>query len=129
MEKQVTNEAWELDFEWLRIRHFIKDRFQRATLPDLNGILFVIGIQELGRWQDTFTKEEKQDLLHIATCRLMSDYGYYEFAGRDGDGWPHWKLIARIPNHNLKEQEQLFKRAIVRYFQTWETEMSAFQKS
>ena len=117
-------EDWEIDFEWLRIRHFLKDRFQRATLPDLNVMLFVIGIQELGRWQENFTKEEKQDLMHLATCRLMSYYGHYEFAGRDADGWPHWQLISKIPPSNLKEQELMFKRAIIRYFKDWEAEMA-----
>lgn len=116
------NEAWETDFEWLRIRHFIKDRFQRQTLPDLNGILFVIGMQELGWWKENFTKEEKQDLMHIATCRLMSDYGYYQFIGRDADNWPHWELTKKIPPSNLREQEGLFKQAVIRYFKTYETE-------
>lgn len=115
-------EQWEIDFKWLRIRHFIKDRFQRDTLPDLNGILFLIGIQELGRWKKSFTKEEKQDLMHIATCRLMSTFGYYEFAGRDADGWPHWKLVRAIPQGGLKEQERLFKQSIIEYFQEWEEE-------
>ena len=111
-----------MDFEWLRIRHFLKDRFQRETLPDLNAILFVIGIQELGTWKATFTKEEKQDLLHIATCRLMSYYDYYDFVGRDADGWPHWELVKKIPTSDLREQELLFKSAIIRYFREWEAE-------
>lgn len=118
----TSTEEWEINFEWLRIRHFLKDRFQRDTLPDLNGILFLIGIQELGRWKERFTKEEKQDLMHIATCRLMSYNGYYEFAGRDADGWPHWELSQNIPPSNLKEQEGLFKQAIIRYFKEWEEE-------
>lgn len=121
----LQTEEWELDFEWLRIRHFLKDRFQRDTLPDLNAILFLIGVQELGRWQEKFSKEEKQDLMHIATCRLMSYYGYYDFTGRDADGWPHWELVRKIPSNNLKEQEILFKQAIIRYFKEWETETSS----
>ncbi|MBK9043076.1 MAG: hypothetical protein IPN97_07710 [Saprospiraceae bacterium] len=73
-------EAWELEFEYLRIRHFIKDKFGKTELPDLNTILLLIGIQELGKVSTTkFTKEEKTDLLHIATCRLLSQDGYYEF--------------------------------------------------
>ena len=79
-------ETWESDFAWLRIRHLIKDRFGKESLPDLNAILFLIGIQELGRWKAQFTKEEKQDLMHIAVCRLLSYEGYYEFVGRDADG-------------------------------------------
>lgn len=125
MKKETTyTEDWERDFEWLRIRHFLKDRFKRDTLPDLNAILFLIGIQELGRWREQFTKEEKQDLMHIATCRLLSDYGYYDFIGRDADGWPHWQLTKKIPTQNLKEQELLFKDAIIRYFQAWEAEIA-----
>jgi len=120
--KKMKEEEWETDFEWLRIRHFLKDRFQRDTLPDLNGILFLIGIQELGRWKNQFTKEEKQDLMHIATCRLMSYDDYYEFVGRDADGWPHWKLSRAIPSSNIKEQEVLYKGAIIRYFKEWEVE-------
>ncbi len=122
---KIKEEGWETDFEWLRIRHFLKNRFQRDTLPDLNGILFLIGIQELGRWKSKFTKEEKQDLMHIATCRLMSYYDYYEFAGRDADGWPHWKLSKTIPASNIKEQEILYKEAIIRYFKDWEVESNA----
>jgi len=81
-------EEWQLDFKWLEVRHYVKDSLSRTELPDLNGILFMIGIQELGRWQEKFTKEEKQDLMHIAVCRLLSIDGFYEFAGRDADGWP-----------------------------------------
>jgi len=121
----IEQEEWETDFEWLRIRHFLKDRFQRETLPDLNAILFLIGIQELGRWKDKFTKEEKQDLMHIATCRLMSYYDYYEFEGRDGDGWPHWKRSKAIPVIDIKEQVHLYKNAIIRYFKEWEAENGA----
>ena len=86
-------EEWELEFEWLKVRHLVKDAFERDDLPDLNAVLFLIGIQELGRWPGSFTKEEKQDLMHIAVCRLLSYDGYYEFAGRDADGWPHYRLV------------------------------------
>lgn len=109
-------DAWQEDFEWLRIRHLIKDRFGKGDLPDLNAILFLIGIQELGRWPETFTKEEKQDLMHIAVCRLLSYEGYYEFVGRDADGWPHWRVLKPFGTTGLAPQEKLLKAAIIRYF-------------
>ncbi|MEZ5042668.1 MAG: hypothetical protein R2828_22410 [Saprospiraceae bacterium] len=115
-------EEWELDFEWLKIRHFIKKRFGRDQLPDLNAILFIIGIQELGRWQNQFTKEEKQDLMHIAVCRLLSYQSYYTFEGRDADGWPHWKLLKPIKAQGMDDQEALLKENVIRYFKEWEAE-------
>ena len=114
-------ETWALDFAWLRIRHLIQERFKRDTLPDLNGILFLIGIQELGRWKERFSKEEKQDLMHIAVCRLLSYGGYYEFSGRDADGWPHWRVLKAIKPGSLEEQEDLLKTYIIQYFQDLET--------
>lgn len=121
-------EEWELDFEWLKIRHFIKKRFGRDQLPDLNAILFIIGIQELGRWQNQFTKEEKQDLMHIAICRLLSYQSYYTFEGRDADGWPHWKLLKPIKAHGMDDQEALLKENVIRYFKEWEAENGSLEE-
>lgn len=83
---------------------------------DLNSVLFLIGIQELGRGPKRFSKEQKQDLLHIATCRVMSLSGYYSFDGYDADGWPIWTLIKPISQSKLLEQEALIKVNIIRYF-------------
>lgn len=109
-------EEWELDFEWLRIQHKIKDQLKIDKLPDLNAVLFLIGIQELGRWRKTWTKEEKQDLMHIAVCRLLSTEGYYDFVGRDADGWPHWKQVRKISSKGVDNQEALLKTKAILYF-------------
>lgn len=109
-------EDWQLDFEWLKVRHHVKATLGRDDLPNLNAVLFLIGIQELGRWKSTFTKEEKQDLMHIAVCRLLSYDGHYEFAGRDEDGWPHWTLIKKIQENGVKSQERLLKVKTIQYF-------------
>ena len=118
-----------LDFAWLRVRHLIKNHFKKEQLPDLNAILFIIGIQELGRWQEEFSKEEKQDLMHIATCRLLSYDGYYDFVGRDADGWPHYEVVSSLQFGNLKEQEILLKKNIVRYFRDLELENGGIEQN
>lgn len=115
-------EEWELDFEWLKVRHQVKDALGRDTLPELNAVLFLIGIQELGRWKTQFTKEEKQDLMHIAVCRLLSYDGHYEFAGRDEDGWPHWKMIKKVESEGVKVQEAYLKEKTIQYFKDLEAE-------
>ena len=110
------DQDWEFNFAYNRVRHLLKNRFGTPGLPGLDTMLFLIGVQELGRWRTDFTKEEKRDLMHIAVCRLLSYDGHYEFGGRDADGWPHFSLIKPVPKRPLDEQEALLKRHIVQYF-------------
>lgn len=94
----------------------LKERF--GKVPDMEAILFLVGINELGNMPPRkFSKEQKQDLMHIAVCTLLSQLGYYEFIGRDGDGWPHFEEVAHVPAAGIKEQEQLLKECVIRYFQ------------
>ena len=65
--------------------------------PDMEAILFLIGIQEFGHVRDKFTKEQKQDLMHVAVCTLLSQSGYYEIEGYDDDGWPHFRQLKTAP--------------------------------
>jgi hypothetical protein len=109
-------EQWELDFEWLRVQHVVKETMNRDSLPDLNAVLFLIGIQELGYMKERFSKEEKQDLMHIAVCSLLSEDGYFEFEGRDADGWPHFKTLQAIDIEGVKTQETLLKVKVINYF-------------
>ena len=113
---------WELDFEWLRVRHIVKDSMGKEELPDLQSVLFLIGIQELGRWEEDkqFTKEEKQDLMHIAVCTLLEEDGYYEFEGRDQDGWPHWKSNQLFNIKGIEEQERFLTIKVIQYFKALE---------
>ena len=109
-------ESWEFDFKWLRVRHYVKDCFKKEQLPDMNAILFLIGIQELGFWGNKVTKEEKEALMHIAVCTLLSKRGYYEFLGRDEDGWPHWNVVKKIDVKGVKDQERILQEEIIEYF-------------
>lgn len=83
----------------------------------MNAVLFLIGVQELGKGPGNFSKEEKQDLMHIAICKLMSLSGYYELEGLDENGWPHWKLVRKLPHFDLLEQEKLLKMQAIEYFE------------
>ena len=115
-------EDWQLDFEWLRAKHFVKNTFDRKDLPDINAILLLLGIQELGQIRTSFTKEEKQDLMHIAVCSLLSQDGYYTFKGQDADGWPHWEQQRKIDLKGPKAQERYLKELIIKYFNLQEEE-------
>jgi hypothetical protein len=84
---------------------------------DLNGVLFLIGVQELGKGNRVFSKEEKQDLIHLGICKVLSYSEYYELEGLDKEGWPHWKLIKKLPHFDLLDQEKFLKWHVVEYFE------------
>ena len=83
---------------------------------DLKGVLFLIGVQELQKGIQDFTKEEKQDILHLAVCKLLTSYGYFKFEKVDEDGWPHWVELKPIKNLTGEQQDLLIKEAIIAYF-------------
>lgn len=105
----------ELEKKWDNILKKVRAQFGEDI--DLHGILFLIGVQELGMGYRNFTKQEKTELLHIAVCSLLEDYGYYTYQGKDVEGWPHWKSTEKLPALKPLEQERLIKQAIVLYFQ------------
>jgi hypothetical protein len=106
--------------------HDVELRFQKVKLEleknfgegiDVQAILFLIGVNELGLGYKDFSKSEKTDLLHIAICTLLEPYGYYKFEGKDEDEWPHFELVKELPPLNDREQQHLMKEAIIDYFQ------------
>ena len=83
----------------------------------METILFLIGVQELGDIKEKFTKEQKQDLMHIAVCSLLSVSGYYELEGVDADGWPHYRQLKALPVMDLIAQENFMKDHVLLYFE------------
>ena len=98
------------------VDHVFSVDFSDNEIIDLDSIIFLIGLQELGQFQKRFNKQKKLEVIHIAVCKLLSDYGYYEFDHTDNDGWPHYKLIKKLPNLKPGEQTILMKKAIINYF-------------
>ncbi len=108
----------DLDFErrWQVLLKTLQENIGKKP-KDLNGVLFLIGVHELGRGPHVFSKEEKQDLMHIAICKVLSLSGYYVLEGLDEQGWPHWKLVKKLPHFDLLEQEKLLKMHVLEYFE------------
>ncbi|TMI82495.1 MAG: hypothetical protein E6H10_09565 [Bacteroidetes bacterium] len=105
----------DLQQRWWELEAKLVERFGKK--PDMEAILFLIGIQEVGQIREKFTKEQKQDLMHVAICKLFSQSGYYELEKTDDDGWPHFKQLNPMPEMNLAEQENFLKDHILLYFQ------------
>ena len=106
----------EINSKWTALQERLAKDFDTEK-PDIKVFLFLIGVQELGKGPRKFSKRQKEELMHIATCRLFSELGFYELEGLDQDGWPHWKLVKKIPNYTLLEQEMVMKSLIIDYFE------------
>ena len=103
-------ERWDLVVEKL------SNQFADGETMDLDAIIYLIGIQELGQIHRDFKKDQKLDLMHIAICKLLTPYGFYEFDFVDDEGWPHYKVREELPSLKAGEQSVLMKEAIVNYF-------------
>lgn len=106
----VLKERWEL----LAVK--LSKQFADGDVLELDAIIYLVGVQELGQYEKKYKKDEKVNLMHIAICRLLEPYGYYEFDFFDDDGWPHYTIKEELPPLKAGEQTVLMKEAIVNYF-------------
>ncbi|MBP8792281.1 MAG: hypothetical protein KBE41_08385 [Lutibacter sp.] len=98
----------------------LAEKFGDGEQLNLDAVIYLIGVQELGQGAIEFKKDDKVNLMHIAICRLLEPFGYYEFDFYDEDGWPHYKTLEELPTLKAGEQTVLMKEAIVLYFKTLE---------
>ncbi|HVB03476.1 MAG TPA: hypothetical protein VNE41_07125 [Chitinophagaceae bacterium] len=99
---------------WTEVEQMLNQKF--GKIPNLEAILFLVGIQESGQLRRKFTKEQKQDLMHVAVCALLSKSGYYFLESHDSDGWPHYTELMPVPPMNMEQQENFLKTHIIDYF-------------
>ena len=109
------NYSDDLQSRWWKLEQKLMERFGKK--PDMEAILFMIGIQELGDIREKFSKEQKQDLMHLAICTILTPSGFYELSHVDEDGWPHFKQLKPMENMQPFEQENFLKDHILLYFQ------------
>jgi hypothetical protein len=105
----------DLQARWWALEAKLVERFGKK--PDMEAILFLIGIQEFGELRTKYSKEQKQDLMHVAVCSLFSQSNYYELERVDEDGWPHFKQLKSLPVMDAREQENFLKDHVLLYFE------------
>lgn len=103
--------------KWEYVVKKLTNEFSDGEDLNLDGIVYLIGVQELGQVGRRFKRDDKINLMHIAICKLLEPYGYYEFNYVDNDGWPHYKTLNQLPNLKPGEQTVLMKEAIIQYFE------------
>ena len=105
----------DLNMEWVKVQLFVRKRFDEVL--DVQTILYIIGLQELGMNHQPLKKEQKIDVIHIGVCSVLLPLGYYQKIGFDDEGWPHFKNIKKLPHEIVGEQQDVFmKKAIINYF-------------
>jgi hypothetical protein len=104
----------DLQARWWKLEEKLVERFGKK--PDMESILFLIGIQEVGGVGHSFTKEQKQDLMHVAVCTILIPGGFYELEGWDEDNWPHFKQTKELPPMEFMQQENFMKDHVLFYF-------------
>ena len=110
MENKSESQLWE------EVEAFFVENFDTDKHPQIDTILFLIGVQELGSGQQKYTKDDKLNILHIAVCRLLEPFGYFKFSRYDDDGYPHFDEVEQLPELKPTEQQILMKKAIIQYF-------------
>ena len=106
----------DLQQRWWNLEAKLAERFGKK--PDMEAILFLIGMQETNFIKEKITKEQKQDIMHIGVCTLLQKAGYYKFLYHDEDGWPHFERVRGMPRLESTEQENLLKTQIIDYIKS-----------
>ena len=95
----------------------LSEQFADGDTLKIESILYLIGVQELGKGFLQFSKDDKINLMHIAVCKIFEPYGYYRLSSTDNDGWPHYETLIPLPSLALNDQTNLMKEAVVNYFE------------
>lgn len=106
----------QLKERWTILVEKLSAQFADGDPLELDAIIYLVGVQELGQYHKPYRKDDKVDLMHIAICRLLEPYGFYEFDYFDEEGWPHYKVKEVLPQLKAGEQTVLMKDALVSYF-------------
>jgi hypothetical protein len=106
----------ELKDRWDALVIILSDKFSNGQALDIEGILYLVGIQELGQVHRKMKKDDNVNLIHVGICSVLEPFGYYRFDYFDDDGWPHFQLLEPLPLLKSGEQSILIKEALVTYF-------------
>ncbi len=106
----------ELKDQWEKLVYTLTESFSETESIDIEGILYLVGLQELGQVHKRFKKNDNVDIIHIGICSVLEPFGYYAFDYFDDERWPHFKLLEELPPLKPGEQSILMKEAVVHYF-------------
>lgn len=105
----------ELKERWDRLIARIETRFGKT--PDIEAILFLIGIQSVGRgYEPELPKERKQSLIMEGSYLAFETLGIYSRIGMERNGFWIWEKNIDLPKMSVEDQEKLLQIGILNYF-------------
>jgi hypothetical protein len=100
--------------KWEKLAAWFQDEFKMEA--DVDAMLFMIGVQELGKGFENFGKTQKLELIHIGICTVLQKDGYYKFTHLDQEGWPHYVAEKKLPYIKGQQQKEFMKKYLLEYF-------------
>jgi hypothetical protein len=100
---------------WSALVARVESRFGRA--PDVDAILFIMGIQSVGRgYEPDLPKERKQSLIMEGSYLAFETLGIYRRMGLERNGFWIWEKVFDLPKLSIDDQERLLQIGILNYF-------------
>jgi hypothetical protein len=100
--------------KWDQLTAWFEKEFKMDA--DVDAMLFLIGVQELGKGFENFEKTQKLELIHIGICTVLKTDGYYKFTHVDDEGWPHFTSEKKLPFVKGQQQKDFIKKYLLEYF-------------
>ncbi|MDO9262148.1 MAG: hypothetical protein Q7U08_09425 [Flavobacteriaceae bacterium] len=106
-----------IEEKYTQLEQKLSQQFADGDTVKIDAILYLIGVQELGKGFRQFSKDDKVNLMHIAICKIFEPFGHYKFTHHDEDGWPHFEATSQLPTMDVEQQKEKMKEAVVLYFE------------
>jgi len=105
---------------WRELKSWFEKQFGMES--NVDAMLFLVGVQQLGKGFEEFEKSQKLDLIHVGVCTILEG-DYYRLLKRDKEDWPHFELIKKLPVMNAKQQDDFIKKYLLAYFKEYQSEV------
>ena len=78
-------------------------------------MIFVAGLQVVGKHQGSLSPEDKMDVMHCGMCAILETKGYFRMSSRSDDGYPVYEQLKEI-NMEKEARGELLRDAIISYY-------------
>ena len=112
----ITDSGSEHERRWQSLLSDVESKFGRK--PDVDALLFLMGIQSVGRgFEPDLPKERKQSLIMEGSYLAFETLGLYQRMGLERNGFWIWEKTGDIPKLDVDDQEKLLQIGILNYFE------------